>query len=93
MMYWTDDELRFTDWLLMGLGMVVFWVSLVAVAALVMRQLMIRGQWDQPGSSRPADPLQLLGERLARGDIDPEDYLRRRELLSGAARDLENNTR
>lgn len=93
MMYWTDSELRFTDWLLMGLSMVVFWVGLIALAALVVRQLTIRGQWGQAGPARGVDPLQLLGERLARGDIDPEEYLRRRELLSGAGRDVGNETR
>jgi putative membrane protein len=93
MMYWTDSELRFTDWLLMGLSMVVFWVGLIALAVLVVRQLAIRGQWGRPGPAKGVDPLQLLGERLARGDIDPEEYLRRRELLSGAGRDVGNETR
>jgi putative membrane protein len=93
MMHWTDHELGSAGWLLMGLTMVVFWGGLIAVTALVARQLMSRGRWGQLEPSGPADPFQLLDERLARGDIDPEEYLRRRELLSGIHRGIETRRR
>jgi putative membrane protein len=70
MMFWSDHELGSAAWLLMGLMMVVFWGGLVAVTAMVARQLIGR---DQRQPSGPVDPFQLLGERLARGDLDPEE--------------------
>jgi putative membrane protein len=67
-------------WTAMGLTMLLFWGLIVAGVVAVVR------------SSRPApndarggwgDALRLLDERFARGEIDEEDYRRRRELLAG----------
>lgn len=93
MMHWSDHQLGAVGWLLSILAMVVFWGVLIAVTAAVTRQLMARDQWAQRAPSGPLDPLQLLDERLARGEIDPEDYLRRRELLTGADHDARSETR
>jgi len=92
MMFWTDHDLGATDWLLMGLTIMLFWGGLIVVTVMVARQLMSRSPQDRRDRSEPADPLQLLDERLARGEIDPEDYLRRRDLLSGADRGLPSET-
>lgn len=61
----------------MIIGFVGFWV----VVALMVRAVI------QGGSRAPApppagpDPLHILDERLARGEIDPAEYAERRRLL------------
>lgn len=93
MMEWTGNEPGAGGWLLMGLTMLALWGGLIAVTVLVARQLMSRSPWIRSDPPPPVDPLQVLGERLARGDIDPEDYLRRRALLTGADRSVRSDTR
>ncbi len=64
-------------WLLMGVGMIAFWV----VVIFVIRALLPgRGGSKDAAAARP-DPLTLLKERLARGEITPEEYEQRRRLI------------
>ena len=62
-------------WLLMAAGTIGFW----ALVALTVRALV-------GGSRAPARPtvdaLHVLRQRLARGEISPEDFEARRRLLS-----------
>jgi putative membrane protein len=64
-------------WLLMTLGMLGFW-ALVAVLALA---LLRRGgpphQQPQPDQQPRLNPEEVLAERLARGEIDPDEYCHR----------------
>jgi putative membrane protein len=64
-------------WLSMTIGVVGFWV----IVALVIRALW-RGNRGvgEVAAARP-DPLTLLQEGLARGDISPEQYEQRRRIL------------
>jgi putative membrane protein len=62
-------------WLLMTLGMLGFW-ALVAVLALAL--LRRPGQPDQ--QPRPGTE-EILAERLARGELDPEEYRQRLQTL------------
>jgi putative membrane protein len=55
--------------------MVVFWVLLLGALYVAVRELPARRE---PGGS---SARRLLDERLARGEIDEEDYVRRRDLL------------
>ena len=62
-------------WVFLGLGTIGFLV-LVAVV--------VRTLW--PGRASTSltagpDPVRLLDERLARGDVTPEEYQQRRRLL------------
>lgn len=57
--------------------MVVFWILLLGVLYVAVRELPGRRE---PGGSR-SSARRLLDERLARGEIDEEDYVRRRDLL------------
>lgn len=75
-MMWTNGWMNGMGgqwWLLLALGTVAFW----AVVVLVVRSLLQGGTRQPP----PADPLRLLDERLARGDIDREEYQQRRRLI------------
>jgi putative membrane protein len=64
-------------WLAMSLMMLVFWGGLVAVLVMLVRSVR------QPGAPQDAsgDARRILDERFARGELDEEDYVRRRDLL------------
>jgi putative membrane protein len=83
MMFWTDHDLSGWGWVAMVTGMVVFWGLLIALAVILVRAL--SQPTDQARGPRPS-PEQLLGERFARGEIDEEEYRRRRAALTGSNR-------
>ncbi|WP_043714608.1 SHOCT domain-containing protein [Kutzneria sp. 744] len=60
--------------LMMAVGMAVFWGGLVTVVVLVLRHFRA-----QPLGHRGAE--QILAERLARGEIDKDEYARLRDIL------------
>lgn len=60
-------------WLWMSLVMIAFWGLVAWVVVTLVRQ-----SGRQP---RDPDAQSLLDERLARGEIDEEDYRRRRDLI------------
>lgn len=65
---------------LMWIGMVAFWALLIwAVYALV------TGITRQDRGRQPGDARQILDERLARGEIDDEEYRRLRDILGGGS--------
>jgi putative membrane protein len=59
-------------WLMMSLGMVVFW-GLLAWGAL----LLLRGRDQTAPADRRPGPKEILDERLARGEIDAVEYRER----------------
>jgi putative membrane protein len=61
----------------MTLLMLLFWAGLIAIAFAFVRAALDRRPPQPPGD----DARRLLDERLARGEIDADDYTRRRELL------------
>ena len=73
-------------WLLMTLSMLGFW-ALVAVLALA---LLRRGgpphQQPQPDQQPRLNPEEVLAERLARGEIDPNEYRHRLQTLQETTR-------
>jgi len=76
-------------WVLMIVAMVVFWGATAWIIVTLVRQ---RGTTASsiptaPGSgSTPpgSDALSILNERLARGDIDEDEFTRRRSLIEGS---------
>jgi len=64
-------------WLLMVVIMLIFWGGLVAVGCAIYRSARTSGPPMLPSS----DARRTLDERLARGEVEPEDYQRRRELI------------
>lgn len=73
-MWWNHDAGWFA-WPAMAIGMALFWgvVAVIVVA-------LLRGAGSS-GNTRP-DARQLLQERLARGEIDVEEYEQRLDALS-----------
>ena len=77
MMMWNGGGWAWWQVLLMWIGMIAFWALVIwAIWALVVA-----------ATRRPEDErrhhsaLQILDERLARGEIDTEEYRRRREAI------------
>lgn len=67
-------------WLVMALTMVAFW-GLLVVAGVAVWRTAGRGARPDRGDDLERTPQRLLDERLARGEIDEDEYRRRRELL------------
>ncbi|MEU8649994.1 SHOCT domain-containing protein [Streptomyces sp. NPDC048737] len=79
MMFWYDHDVGGWGWFAMSVGMILFWALVITVVVLCIRAL---------GSPRqhahipaPPTPDGILRERLARGEIDEEEYRRRLSAL------------
>lgn len=83
MMYWNGYGMSGWGWFAMSLGTVLFWGVLAAVAVLLFRAVN-RGHPGAHKDAAPATPDQVLAERYARGDIDEEEYRRRKAVLRDA---------
>jgi len=85
-------------WLVMIILMVLFWAGLLATVALVTRRYWqprrgegagpsSAGQPTRPGPSSsesdPNSPEGVLSARFARGEIDEEEFRKRRDALRG----------
>jgi putative membrane protein len=69
-------------WLGMGVTMILFWALVIAgIIALVRYLGGPRGTTRSTSANGQAGPEELLAERFARGEIDQDEYQRRRELL------------
>ena len=64
------------DWLVMSLMMLIFWGALVAGAVWLVRNAR------RPLEHSTTGARQILDEKLARGEVTEEEYLRRRDLLT-----------
>ena len=68
MMWWGDWG--WGAWVAMTVMMLAFWALVIWLVVTLMR-----------GGERRLDGESILAERFARGDIDEDEYSRRRELL------------
>jgi len=78
-----DGDVGFGWWLVMTLGMVVFWGAVIAVVVWLLRG----GDFASRSASSPpqdAAPAEILDRRLADGSLSVEEYERRRRLLDGS---------
>lgn len=69
-------------WILMGVGMLLFWA--IVAFGIVMLIRYFGHTHDSPVAAvlpQKADPEGILRERLARGDIDEEEYQKRLAVL------------
>lgn len=63
-------------WIFGGLMMVVFWGLIIGLIVLA-----VRGFSSRSDSAGPPNPLDILRERYARGEIDDDEYERRKAKL------------
>ena len=78
MMYWGGGGPG-TGWgIFMSFVMLAFWGGIIGLLVYVVRQV-VRGH---PQHSNSVDPKQILAERLARGEINEDEYRSRLELLT-----------
>src|SRR6266700_5002585 len=92
MMFW-DGGWAWWQAGLMWIAMIAFWGLLIwAVYALITGATRRSDSTERGGPERggperggrqPGDARAILDERLARGEIDPEEYRRLREVLDG----------
>jgi putative membrane protein len=89
MMFWYGSHLAFWQWTLMWVGMVAFW-ALVGWAIYALIRAATRDSWSGPQAGPPpgATPRRILEQRLARGEIDVDEFRRRREALDAAEQPL-----
>lgn len=72
---WWDHDFGWAGWLAMTIGMAGFWVAVVLLILVVVRA----GR--SPAAQEP-EARQILERRLARGEIDVEEYRERLEAMS-----------
>jgi len=68
-----------------GMGLFWIWPLLVAVGVVLLGYAVARARTGTRSEGRD-EARRVLDERLARGEIDEEEYLRRRSALRGRAR-------
>ncbi len=80
-MGWYHDGMGWANWLVMALSMAAFWTLVIfAVAAI------FRSNRDTTGKATgQQDPLDILDQRFARGEIDESEYHTRAAVLRSAA--------
>lgn len=81
-MTWSHDGLGWGGWLFMVLAMLAFWALVVWAVVLI-----FRGTKPEPDHSPLGrDPLEILDERFARGEIERDEYQARQEVLRTGGR-------
>jgi putative membrane protein len=86
MMFWYGSSWAWWQAGLMWLVMIAFWALIIwAVYALVTGATRRPGEPGPGAQGQPGDAHSILDQRLARGEIDAEEYQRLRDLLDGGA--------
>jgi putative membrane protein len=78
MMYWYGSGMSGWGYALMTISMALFWGLIIASAIVVGRRLLREER--MPGTA-PSTPEDVLAMRLARGEIDEDEYERRTAVL------------
>jgi putative membrane protein len=95
MMYWDDRGMSGWSWFAMSLGMLLFWVVIIAGVVLLVRALIRSDERNRPSPRPPAEPAathgpvgsspeQVLADRFARGEIDEREFRARLAVLHEA---------
>jgi putative membrane protein len=83
MMFWSSGGWAWWQAGLMWVGMIAFWGLLIwGIYALVTGATRRAGPGAGNGEQRGGDARRILDERLARGEIDTEEYQRLRDALA-----------
>ncbi len=80
---WMDYEGYGMGWHWLGwLGMAFFWLVLVLLVLAMVKYLKGNRRSNAPDGERKPDALAILEERYARGEIDREEFLKKRDDLN-----------
>jgi putative membrane protein len=83
MMFWNGGGWPFWEVALMWVGMIAFWALLIwAIYALITSATRRSGAEGRDGEHDGDPSRRILDERLARGEIDTEEYRRLRDVLA-----------
>lgn len=77
MMWWGHGDWSWGGWLVMSLTMIAFWALVIWAVFAAIRA----GTTSRP--KRQQAPEDILAERLARGEIDEDEYWRRLDAVRG----------
>lgn len=80
MMNWYHDGTGWAGWLVMTVAMVAFW-ALVILAVVALFRGVTSGR-----ESSQQDPMAILDQRFARGEIDEDEYRARSAVLRSSVR-------
>ncbi|WP_202918255.1 SHOCT domain-containing protein [Streptomyces cavernae] len=81
MMFWYDRDVSGWGWFAMSAGMILFWALVITVAVLLFRTLNSPREHTHTHTPAAPTPEDILRERLARGEIDEDEYRRRLSTL------------
>lgn len=81
MMGWAG-ELTWTGWIVMAACMLAFWAVVIYLVAMMFRTDRTDRTNGPSRTLQDFDPLQVLEERFARGDIDSDEFVARRQVLT-----------
>jgi putative membrane protein len=73
--------MRGWGWLLMTLGMLGFWALVAVLTLALLRRPGPPDHQRQPDQQPRPGPEEILAERLARGELDPDEYRQRLQTL------------
>jgi len=76
MMYWYGNGMSGWGYAVMTIGVVLFWAVAILGGIALVRHLTRAA-----GAASVSTPEQVLAERFARGEIDDEEFDRRRKAL------------
>lgn len=74
------------NWIAMSVMMILFWGGLVALTIWIVHTVRPDRRHDGAAPPPPSRPDEVLAERYARGEIDDDEYTRRRRVLHGEPR-------
>ncbi len=89
MHYW-NEGMSGGNWWWMAIMMIAFWGGLIWITVTLVRGGNYTSHPHTPGAPTPQarqSPQEILAERLARGEIEPDDYRLRLEALRSTPRD------
>ena len=79
---WEGGGWGWGAWVFMAVMMVLFWSAIITGAVMIVRYSRDRHHFPPPTAKDDSDPaIRVLDERFARGEIDEDEYTRRRDLL------------
>jgi putative membrane protein len=83
-MDWHDgDHMGIGWWWVMGIGWLLILALIFVLVVVLLRQLSSSRPWSRGRTDDSSSAERILSERFARGEIDEDDYRRRRDALRG----------